>query len=292
MPLKLNDRVWILTERLYLHSHKVEGFLQLLKDFEIEYPGNSYQNFAQYKNLYIFMSEENYDFAIFMREVPSEKYLPLLGKVLFDPKIINTQKDDWNYYNEYVKNWYPDLLGLLDLAGVIVDPGLKKLAYREREESIVNPNDNFIPDAFGDMFLDNIRAELNSCYRNGFYSSAMFLSRKLLESSVIRILETVFPKLENSQYNESNHVIWYSKNNSQYHSLSTLLKNLEANASKFDEDQRLIIELVMVARPLKNETNVCIHSDYKVPDEAYIQQWKIPYLMGLTRKVFRKYCES
>jgi len=141
-----------------LHSHKVEAFLQLLKDFEIEYPGNSYQNFAEYKNLYIFMSEENYDFAIFMRAVPSNKYLPLLGKVLFDPKIINTQKDDWNYYNEYVKNWYPDLLGLLDLAGVIVDPGLKKLAYRERDESIFNPNDNFIPDAFGDMFLDNIRA--------------------------------------------------------------------------------------------------------------------------------------
>jgi len=134
--------------------------------------------------------------------------------------------------------------------------------------------------------------ELNSCYRNGFYSSVMFLSRKLLESSVIRILEAAFPKLENSQYNESNHAIWYSKNNSQYHSLSTLLKNLEACASEFDEDKRLIIELVNVARPFKNETNVCIHSDYKVPDEVYIRQWRIPYLMGLTRKVFRKYCES
>lgn len=290
MALMLSDRVWILAERLYIHAHDPDSFLNLLRGFDIDYPGETYQSLKQSKGLYVFMSEDNYAFADFMRLVPSYKYVPLLEKVFFDSEVRKTQKNNWNYYGEYIRNWYPELLNLLNLAGVKVDVNARTLDYKEKDEERSVTTGDFLPDAFGDMFLDYMRKELNECYRSGFYLCVMFLSRKILESAIIRVFEVVFPKLENKQYNEANHKLWYDKDKGQYQALSILLENLEANSSKFDEDRKLVAELVSLAKPLKNETNVCVHGDYKVPDQRYIQQWRIPYLLGLARKVFRKYC--
>ena len=287
--LTLSNRVWILTERLYIHAHKTEGFLNLLRGLDIDYPGEVYPSFEHYKNLYIFMSEENYAFANFMCLVSSYKYIPLLEKVVFDPEGRKTQKDNWNYYGEYIRNWYPELLGLLNLAGIRLDTDARKLEYQEEEEKTVAKGD-FLPDAFGDMFLDYMRKEVNECYKSGLYLSVMFLSRKILESTIIRVFEVVSPKLVNKQYSEANHKLWYDRNKGRYHSLWMLLENLEKQSHSFQEDRKLIEELVGLSKPLRNETNACVHSDYKVPDETYISQWRIPYLLSLARKVFRKYC--
>ena len=290
MALTLSDRVWILAERLYVHAHDTDSFLNLLRGLDIDYPGEVYQSFQHHKAIYLFMSEANYTFPDFMHLVPSYKYIPLLETVVFDSEVRKTQKNKWNYYGEYIKNWYPELLNLLNLAGIRLDVDAQKLDYQEKEEEQSVTTGDFLPDAFGDMFLDYMRKELNECYRSGFYLCAMFLSRKILESAIIRVFEVVFPKLKNKQYDEANHKLWYDKNKGQYHALSILLDNLETNSPKFDEDRKIVTELVSLAKPLKNETNVCVHGDYKVPDQTYIRQWRIPYLLGLTRKVFRKYC--
>jgi hypothetical protein len=39
MALQLVDRVWMLAERLYIHTHSVEDFLTFLNAFGVVYPG-------------------------------------------------------------------------------------------------------------------------------------------------------------------------------------------------------------------------------------------------------------
>ena len=134
MALTLSDRVWILAERLYVHAHDTDSFLNLLRGLDIDYPGEVYQWLKTIKEKYLFMSEENYAFADFMHSVPSYKYVPLLETVVFDSEVRKTQKDDWNYYGEYIKNWYPELLNLLNLGGVRVDAGTYKLEYQEKRK--------------------------------------------------------------------------------------------------------------------------------------------------------------
>ena len=166
MTLSLNQRVWVLAERLYIHAHGDHGheaFLTLLRQHDIDYNGETYQGFPLTKPLYTFMSEENYSFASFMELVPTYKYLPLLEKIVFDPKVQHIQYDNWNYYGEHIQHWYPDLLSLLNLAGIKVDIDTKHLDYPEQEQPPVKQD--FLPEGFGDLFLDYIRKEINESYK-------------------------------------------------------------------------------------------------------------------------------
>jgi hypothetical protein len=291
MALTLSEKAWLLAERLYIHSYSADKFLALLNECEIEYTAelaNLYASLNTHPNLYVFMSEPNYTFAEFMKSVPSYKYIPLLEKIVFEANVEKTQRNDWNYYGEKIKLWYPELVNLLSLASINIDRANKKLEYQE-EFHVVSQGD-FLPSDLRDMFLDYIRKEINECYINGQYLSVMFLSRKILEVIVIRVFEVVFPKIVNHQYSEANHKLWYDSRHARYHDFEVLLGNLKNNAIAFQEDKDMIIQLVESIKPLKNATNECVHRDYRIPDIDYISQWKIPYVISLGTRVFRKYC--
>jgi len=288
MTLTLNKRIWVLVERLYITCYDAENFLKVLQQDDIEYTSEIYASFGSTKGLYTFMSEENYTFAYFMELIPTYKYLSILQKIVFDPKIKATANDNWNYYGELIRNWYPDLIDLLKLAGVQVDYGSKKLTFPEVELPVEKKD--YLPDGFGDIFLDYIRKEINEAYKNGWYLSVMFLSRKILEVTVVRVFEVVFPKLKNKNYSSDNHGLWYDTARGRYHNFETLLDNLKLKAKDFQEDEGLVIEFITLVRPFKDESNKNVHFDYKIPDEQYINQWRIPKIVGLARRLFRKYC--
>lgn len=234
------------------------------------------------------MSEENYTFASFMELVPAYKYLPLLENIVFGAKVIGTQNDNWNYYGEYIRHWYPDLLSLLNLAEVSIDTERKKLDYPDLEQHPIAAD--FLPESFGGIFLDYIRKEINECQKAGLYLATMFLARKMLETIIVRVFEVVFPKLVNRQYERGNHELWYDLEKGRTHNFDRLLENLKSHATAFHEDKDLILEMVSLIKPFKDETNKYVHYDYKIPDAAYINQWRIPKLVALARKMFRKYC--
>jgi hypothetical protein len=103
---------------------------------------------------------------------------------------------------------------------------------------------DFLKNQYNDQFLDYIRKEINESYDNQLYLSVMILSRKLLETNIIRIFEVVFPKLNpSSGYEESNHNLWYDKGKRRYHDFEVLIDNLKNNSSKFYEDRDLIEEI-------------------------------------------------
>jgi hypothetical protein len=293
MTFVLNKRVWLLAERLYIHAYDPDKsspnkFIKLLALHDIDYPGENYSNFGSIKGLYTFMSDDDYTFASFMEMIPSYKYLPVLKEIVFDEKIKRTAQDSWNYYGEGIRNWYPELKDLLKLAGVQIDKKTQQLTFPEIEYPF--DKKDFLSDSFSDIFLDYIRKEINECYQNGLYLSVMFLSRKILEVIVVRIFEVVFPKLKNKTYSPENHSLWFDTKSNKHHSFDTLLDNLSEHAKDFHEDKDLILEFVSLVRPFKNESNKHVHFDYKTPDEQYINQWKIPIVIGLAKRLFRKYC--
>lgn len=288
MGLVLNKRVWVLAERLFIHTHGYDDFLGMLKRCDIDYSGDAYASFKTTKNRYIFMSEENYDFADFMDSVPTYKHLKVLTKIVFDNSVKNTPNDNWNYYGEQVKTWLPDLMELLKLGGLTPNDLTREFQYTETNET--HTSDDFIVHSFGDPFLDYIRMEINKAYAAQLYLCVMFLSRKLIETIIIRLFEVVFPKLVNKKYSEKNHELWYEKNKNRYHNFDVLLENLKSKSNMFQEDENLVTETISIIRPFKNETNLCVHADYKIPDSYYLDSWKIPHIVGLSRKLFKKYC--
>lgn len=288
MPLTLNKRVWVLAERLYIHTHSPAEFTTFLKQFDVDFSGKTYGDFSSIKGQYTFMSQDNYEFAEFMQLVPSYKYLSILTPIVFDSGIQSTQSDNWNYYGEFIKRWYPDLIELINLAGITINRRSEKLLYEEPEH--VEEKDDFLSHPFGDPFLDYIRKETNEAYSAGLYLAVMFLSRKILEATTIRLFEVVFPKIVNREYSESNHDLWYDRGRNRYLGFDILIENMKENARTFHEDERLVLESIEHIRPFKNETNLAVHADYKIPDIAYLRSWKIPYVVDLSRRLFKKYC--
>lgn len=288
MPLVLNPRTWVLAERLYIHCHGTDDFLALLKQSGIEYANDAYATFAVVKSKYTFMSEEDYTFADFMASVPTFQYLPLLKRIVFDETVMKTPKDSWNYYGEPIRGWRPDLLELIGLAGIQIHTAARQLLYEEN--AIDKSTGEFELESFGDPFLDHIRTEANKAHAAALYLSVMFAARKLVEVIVVRLLEIVFPKIVNKVYSDTNHDLWYDKRRGTFKDLDALLTVLHDRAESFHEDRELILEFVSLARPLKNETNACVHRDYRTPDKQYVASWKIPHTIRLGRKLFRKYC--
>jgi len=293
MSINLNQEIWLYVEKLYISSYSAEEFKIFLKKFGIDYDNPIYSSFANQGPsyeipLYKFMKENNYDFANFMLTVPTYKYLPILKYIVFDDKLIATRKDGWNYYGEPIRNWHPKIVEILRSAGVNIDIESKKLVINEDEEDFEGPD--FLPYNFNDLFLDYIRKEINESYRNGQLLAVIVLSRKLLEALVVRIFEVVFPKMNNSKYEEDNHKLWYDKTKGRYHFFETLLLNLKLKSSDFHEDKDLVEEASINIDKIRVEANKCVHKDYKIPDEEYIKNLKIEMAVVSIRKIYKKYC--
>jgi hypothetical protein len=278
----------MLAERLYIHCHDADEFRSLLGELKIEYEGPAYPTFTTTKGKYTFMSEEDYSFAEFMLSVPRFRQLQVLQRIVFDSLVMRTPADGWNYYGEPVARWRPDLVELIELAGIRILGAARKLAYDEPVGD--STSGEFQLDPFGDPFLDHIREEATRAHSGRLYLAVMFTARKLVEVISVRLLEVVFPKIENKVYSEANHDLWYDKRRASVRDLDTLLTVLDERADAFHEDRDLVREFVGLARPLKNETNACVHRDYKTPDEHYVASWSIPRTIRLGRRLFRKYC--
>ena len=288
MALNIPKKIWVFVERLYICKYSAKEFKKFLKEFDIVYDNKIYKQFDSTKIEYTFMSEEDYKFANFMQTVPNYKYLKILERIVFDSKIIETKNDNWNYYGEYIKHWYPTVLEMLKISDVKIDRKSQQLIFKDTE--YIPSGDDLLPYPFNDPFLDYIRKEINESYKSRLFLSAMFLSRKLVEVIYARVLEVVFPKIQNGKYSESNHNIWYNKTRNGYRDFGELIENAKNNSGSFQEDKDLIEELCSYVKPFKDETNSNVHDDYKIPDENYIIQWKVKHIMNLARKVFRKYC--
>lgn len=281
--IKLTQEIWIYLERLYIHCYSADEFIILLKKFNIDYSNPLYKTFTVTETLYTFMSQPNYDFANFMQTIPTYKYITILQNVVFDDRIAQTRRNNWNYYGEYIKNWHPKVVELLRAAGVEVDVVNRKLKNIEIEEDFESPD--FLPYNFNDLFLDYIRKEINESYNNGLLLATILLSRKLLEALTIRIMEVCFPKTI-----ATNHELWYDLDKKRYRFFSEILENIKFNIDAFDEDKDLVSEMCDEMDSIRKNANKYVHSDYKIPDEKTLKDVKLELTVSKVRKIFIKYC--
>ena len=297
MSTSINKKVWLYVERLYIHVYSPRKFIEFLGEHDIKY-SESYDGLFNFEQSgkdsvitpdgYEFMSEENDSFMNIMERTPNYNYMKILNEIIFDETIKLTKEDTWNYFGERVSEWYSKIIEFLCLADMSIDYETNQIFQNESVD--FDETGDFLKYPFNDEFLDYIRKEINESYNNRLYLSVMILSRKLLETTIIRIFEVVYPKYDPSGYNETNHDLWYDKHHGRRHFFGVLIDNLKANSGKFDEDKELIETICSKIKPFKDETNRFVHRDYKIPNESDVKSWKINELMALTHKMYRKYC--
>lgn len=129
MDLVVEKRVWVLAERLYIHAQGIDGFRALLRQQRLRYNNPLYNDFNSTSIKYTFMSEDNYDFADFMATIPPNRHLLLLERIVFDPQVQATTRDNWNYYGEPIRKWLPSIRDSLKRSGVEFDYENFRLVY-------------------------------------------------------------------------------------------------------------------------------------------------------------------
>ena len=286
MGLFINNKIWQLTEKLYIHCYGKDSFVSFLESHEVKLPDGLYDNFE----IYSFLSTEQNHFAQQMQGVPSYRYIPILEKIVFDEKIKNTQRDNWNYYGIYIRSWYPELIRELEENEVNINNRKHRLYYVESEAAKIQADSDFLRYNFNDPFLDYIKKEINETFHNRYYLAVMVLTRKLIECLIVRICEVVFQKYDGKGYNSQNHSLWFNKKRNRIHDLDVLLENLKTNSSYFHEDKDFVEELCALIKVLKNEINKIVHRDYKIPNYEDVYKWEIPELSNKLWRLYRKYC--
>lgn len=287
MGFIINNQIWQLAEKLYIHCYEINGFTDFLKSHEVNLPDNFYNGFE----VYSFMSSERNDFVQFMQNVPAYRYIPILEGIVFDAKVKNTQRDNWNYYGTYIKKWYPELLKQIKETGLNIDDSKNKIVLIDTETEKSIDNSDFLQCNFNDQLLNYIKKEINESYNSGHFLAVMVLSRKLAECLVVRVFEVVFRKQdENGVYNVNNHSLWFNTTKNRIHDLDTLLENLKDNSPSFHEDKDFVEEMCSKIKPFKNEINKVIHRDYVIPNKDSVDKWEISILFDKLGKLYRKYC--
>ncbi len=287
MPLVIKDQTWQLAEKLYIHSYRVEGFIDLLKSHEIVLPDDFYSGFE----VYAFMTTVHNEFARFMQKVPSHRYLSLLKDIIFDGNIRNTQRDNWNYLGVQIKTWYPELLKSLEESHLEISMSEQEIIFSEIISRQIQSNPDFLIYDFNDYFLDYIKKEINEAYNEGHYLAVMILSRKLIECVIFRICEVVFNEKDaNGTYNRDNHILWFNLSEGRNLGLDKVLDNLKDNSSRFYGYKDLVEEICLLTRPLKNRINKMVHRDYIIPTKEIVDDEDIPGLCNKLRRLYGKYC--
>src|SRR6266496_2716895 len=90
--------------------------------------------------MYTFMSQENYSFVNYMKNVLEKKYISLLERIIFDPKVMATKRDSWNYYGEPIKKWLFIVHELLISNGIQLDSHNFRLIYQTQSLSTTTVN--------------------------------------------------------------------------------------------------------------------------------------------------------
>jgi hypothetical protein len=156
------------------------------------------------------------------------------------------------------KYWGEKLLKILeDRNGIIYDKGTKSFSMKERGSlhilsKIENPN-ILVEIKFRDHFLNKIVEDLNGTYRAGFYTPTLFLIRKLIENSIICILEDKFPRNQNNNIN-----LYFDVHKNRYKDFSDLLLALNSKRSSF-VIKNAVTRFMTLATNLKDKTNSFIH---------------------------------
>ncbi|MBI5679363.1 MAG: TIGR02391 family protein [Methanobacterium sp.] len=174
---RINPKIWIYIERLYIHCYGADEFIKYLRNFGIPYNNKIYSKLDDTTTGYTFMSEENYDFANFMQNVTSYTYLDILKDLIFNDLIINTKNSNWNYYGEGVKEWYPKVIELLESDGFTIDFNNEKLIFGEK-----------IIDFWGIIHKEIINISKKK-FEDGHYSDAVESAFKEVNTRVKKLFQ-------------------------------------------------------------------------------------------------------
>ncbi|MFY9566630.1 MAG: hypothetical protein WAQ29_09795 [Nitrososphaeraceae archaeon] len=179
-----------------------------------------------------------------------------------------------------------EFIDYLNEIGIIYDKSAKKMTTNAEPSSQIFPSirSNLIETKFDDFFYSNLAKEVNLAYKFGMFTSAIILSRKMIENLVIEIFRAKYKGFKPRNLN-----LFYGKKKRRFHDFSYLIDKLEINNKKndFGPNKHDISKFLSVVKPFRNNANSNTHSIIQKPKQDDVTDLDIQYMVGLLAKVWK-----
>ena len=266
-----------LSKRFDLDSEKEKYRLTLNKDLTAESIKDIEETAWDVKKLsHLYFTLKDY-----LESLPSEEIFRLLLNIFPSSDFQRMQKDYWNYYGEYVKDWAKDLIHYLSICGVNYDS--EKRQFTAGGQGLSFHEAIYKADAlkteFKDQFYNKLVFEINRSYKIGAYTGAFILCRKLIENLMIDILRKKFPP------SQENLNLYFRENDGRFHDFKILMENLEEKKKSFGIDEKIIDEVLPLIKKFRPDTNSKTHSIIIFGNEGDINKFQIEYITGLLQRI-------
>jgi hypothetical protein len=179
-----------------------------------------------------------------------------------------------------------EFIEYLNKIGIIYDKSSKKIMNSRNPPSQIFPSTrgNLIEIKFDEYFYRNLAEEVNLAYRTGMFTSAIILSRKMIENLVIEILRAKYKRARPRNLN-----LFYDKKNRRFHDFSYLIDKLDIKNKRndFGPNKQDISKFLSVVKPFRVNANSSTHSIIEYPKQDDVTRLDIQYMVGLLVKVWK-----
>jgi hypothetical protein len=159
-----------------------------------------------------------------------------------------------------------EFIDYLDESGIIYDKSAKTIRTSGEPSSQIFPSTrgNLIETKFDDFFYANLTKEINLAYKFGMSTSAIILSRKMIENLVIEIFRAKYKRSRHRNLN-----LYYDKKNRRFHDFSYLIDKLEISNKKnaFGLNKQAISKFLSPVKLFRKNANSNTHSIIEKPKQ-------------------------
>lgn len=248
---KLHPQLWEIVVKSYAFAHGDHFYLEtLLQTLQLSIQFNGIKDRRE------FPAKQEY--LAFLRSLPQHDALIIVQDFLDDDSIQRLKFDNWNEFGDFVKTWRPRLLDYLEKSGIKYNEETRTFYTLKNKPMIISSfagKDDFISSKFDDIFYNDLKKEINNCYKAEFWTSAFILSRKMIENLVIDVLRLKFPQSGMGNLN-----LYYRPSDGRFHDFTVLLKNLEDKKDEYGVDKQIITEFISLVKPFRPQANSTAHS--------------------------------
>lgn len=194
-------------------------------------------------------------------------------------QIVKYVKDEWDQF-------ILEFIDYLNETGIIYDKSAKTIRTNVEPLVQIFPSirGNLIEIKFDNFFYSNLAKEVNLAYKFGMFTSAIILSRKLIENLVIEIFRVKYKSSRSRNLN-----LFYDMQKRRFHDFSYLIDKLEIKNKKndFGPNKQDVSKFLSVVKPFRKNANSNTHSIIEKPKQEDVARLDIQYMVDLLVKVWK-----
>ena len=190
------------------------------------------------------------------------------------------------YTKDEQDRFFLEFIDFLDDTGIIYDKSAKAIRINGEPPIQIFPSTrgNLIDTKFDNFFYNNLTKEVNLAYKFGMFTSAIILSRKMIENLVIEIFRAKYKSSRTRNLN-----LCYDKKKRKFQDFTYLINKLEIKNRKnsFGPNKPDISKFLSMVKPFRMNANSNTHSIIEKPKQEDVTNLGIQYMVGLLGKVWK-----